>query len=301
MILREDFKIILDKLQIKFEPITHKYTRYNHEVPSVNGIIDRVMGNVFKRDTIYMRQARDKGTLIHSAINKFIVENKIPDFPMIEFDNFLKLSNKHKITWDLSEQIIYNNIDGMEYCGTLDLFSFLNEEISDIKTGSTKQLKKWTIQLSMYAQALRDIFGVKVSKGSILWLHDEIAEYIPIKLLSKQEIIDFLMKYYTYNTNTPKEENIALKCLNKEAIQEFNETLTAIEVMQDKVKEIKEKILLEMEQRQITQIKLGSRVISYVAPTTRETIDTKRLKEKYTKVWLDCRKESEVSASIRIK
>lgn len=299
--IRENFKIILDKLQIKFEPITHKYTRYNHEVPSVNGIIDKVLGNVFKKDTIYMRQARDKGTLIHSAISDFVLYNKIPDFPMIEFDNFLKISVKRKIIWDLSEQIIYNNIDGMEYCGTLDLFSLVNEEISDIKTGSTKQLKKWQIQLSLYAQALRDVFGLKVSIGSILWLHDEECEYVPMVLLSKEEIVAFLKKYYTEDTNTLEEENLSLKCLDKKAIQELNETLTAIEVMEDKVKEIKEKILQEMEQRQINQIKIGKRVISYVAPTVRQVIDSKKLKQEYPQVWDICSKESKINASIRIK
>lgn len=298
-IVAEDFNLLLKDIGIQFESVTHTYTKKGKEIVSANGMIDKVFGNVFKKDTIYMRQARDKGTIIHSAISDFIRYNITPDFPMIEFDNFIKLSNEHNLVWDLSEQIIYNNIEGMEYCGTLDLYSSSQEEISDIKTGSTKQLKKWQIQLSLYAQALRDTFGLKVSKGSILWLHNEIYEYIPINLLTKEEIIVFLKKYYSVDESI--QEEMSLKCLNSQSIQEFNETLTAIEVMEEKVKSIKEKILQEMEQRNITQIKIGNRTISYVAPTTRESVDTKRLKEKYTKVWLDCRKETKVCASIRIK
>lgn len=305
-----DLQPILDSLRITFEPMSHKYWKTTYvdngagkivtNIPSVNQIIDKVMGNPFVRDTVYMRQARDKGTLIHNAINEFIVSNKEPSFPMIEFDNFLKLSNEHKIVWDLSEQIIYNEINGMPYCGTLDLFSLANAEITDIKTGSTKQLKKWQIQLSMYAQALRDVFGLKVTKGSVLWLHGEIAEYIPITLLTKAELVAFLTKYYKEGIGDT-EQGMTLQCLNQQAIKELDETLTAIEVMEHKAKVIKEKILQEMEQRQLTQIKLGKRVISYVAPTTRESIDVKRLREKYPNIWYECKKENKVNASIRIK
>lgn len=296
-----NFQEILDKLGISFEPMQHKYTKEGKDIPSVSTIIDKVIGNVFAKDTLYMRQARDKGTLIHNAISKFVIENKEPDLPMSEFYNFVKLTNEHNIVWDLSEQIIYNNVEGMEYAGTLDLFSLLSEEITDIKTGSTKQIKKWTIQLSLYAQALRDIFGIKVSKGSIFWLHNEDCEYIPITLLSKAEIADFLRKYYFPNTDTPKKEEIALKCLNSNAIQELDETLTAIEIMEEKIKSIKEKIKIEMEQRNITQIKLGNRLVSYVAPTVRESIDTKKLKSEFPDVWSSCKRESKVSSSIRIK
>lgn len=294
------FKKIIEKLKIRFVEETHKYYVADKEIPSATTIISKVLGNPFAKETIYMRQARDKGTMIHKVISDFIVNGKEPEFIFPEFDNFLELSKKHDIVWDLSEQIIYNNIDNMEYAGTLDLFSIENEEITDIKTGSTKQLKKWQRQLSMYAQALRDIFGLKVSKGSVLWLHNEESEYIPIELLSKAEISQFLKRYYYPEQNTPTEE-ISLKCLNPNAIQELNETLTAIEVMEEKIKGIKEQILKEMEERQINQIKLGQRVISYVAPTTRESVDSKKLKEEYPEVWDKCKKVSKVNASIRIK
>ena len=291
---------ILSLIGIKFEPKKHQYFIKDREIPSANKIIDKVMGNVFTKDTLYMRQARDKGTLIHNAINKFIIAGEQPDFAMIEFDNFIKLSNKHKLIWDMSEQIIYNNIDGMEYAGTLDLYCQEKAELSDIKTGSTKQIKKWQIQLSLYAWSLIDKFGLKVERLSILWLHDDKAEYIELKLLSKQEITDILRKYYADDINN-QNENISLKCLDNKAIQEFGETLTAIEIMEQKVKEIKEKIKIEMEQRNINQIKIGKRVISYVAPTIRESIDNKKLKAEYPEVWDMCKKVSNVASSIRIK
>ena len=284
---------------IKFEPKQHKYYVNGKEIPSVTTIINKVLGNPFAQETLYMRQARDKGTLIHNAISKFILEGKEPDFPMAEFNNFIKLSNEHNISWTHSEEVVYGKIDDMEFAGTLDLFAFDKHEISDIKTGSTKALKKWQLQLSFYAQCLEFLLGIEVKKASILWLHNEDCEYIPITLLTVDELREFLKKYYQPELNIT--ENVSLKCLSDKAIKEFNDTLTAIENMEQKIKSIKEQILSEMEQRQINQIKVGNRTISYVPSAQRESIDSKKLKAEYPQVWDMCKKVSKVNSSIRIK
>lgn len=295
------FENILKKLNIKFVEQTHKYYKADKEIPSATEIISKVMGNPFVKNTLYMQQARDRGTLIHKIISEYVIEGKEPNLRFPEFDNFIKLSKEHNLVWTMSEQIVYNDINGMQYAGTLDLFALVNEEITDIKTGSTKQMKKWQIQLSMYAQALRDIFGIKVSKGSIFWLHNEIAEYILIELLDKEAIRDFLTQYYYPKEETEQDEELTLECLNPKAIKEFNNILSAMDVMKEKIDSIKGQIKAEMERRNINQIKIGNRVISYVNGTTKESIDSKKLKEEYPEVWDKCKKVSKVSASIRIK
>lgn len=296
-----NFGEILSNLGVEFDSVSHTYTKNGNIIPSSTYIVNRVMGNPFSQETIYMRRARDKGTLIHNAINKLVLLGEKPSFPMIEVDNFIRLTKEHNIEWSYSEQIIYNDINGMEYAGTLDLFSVKDEEISDVKTGSTKQIKKWQIQLSLYAWALIDKFGLKVTKGSILWLHDDKAEYIPIEILSKDEIIAILKAYYENRDDYNKAEDFSLKTLNPTAIEEFNATLDTIQMLEEKIKGTKEKIKTEMEQRGLSQIRLGQRVISYIAPTTRESVDSKKLKEEYPEVWDKCKKVSKVSASIRIK
>lgn len=283
-----------------FDALKHKYylvgENIKREIPSVTTIINKVLGNPFEQDTIYMRQARDKGTLIHKVISDFLTKEEYPSFPMKEFHGFLHITGEKKISWTLSEHMFYCKLGEYEYAGTVDLYSSPSCEVTDVKTGSTKQLKKWQIQLSMYAIGLRKL-GYRVDRGSILWLHDDIEEYIPITLLSEEEIIDFLKEYY----EPSEKEEASLQCLDNQAIQDFNETLTAIEVMEEKIKGIKEKIKEEMEKRNITQIKLGNRTISYVAPTKRISIDSKKLKAEFPKVWEVCTKESTVASSIRIK
>lgn len=195
------FQKILKKLGLVFVEETHKYLIADREIPSATTIINEVMGNTFAKDTLWMIVARDKGTVIHQVISEFVLENKEPELKYPEFRNFLKLSLQKDIVWDLSEQIIYNKIDNIEYAGTLDLYCSDKKEITDIKTGSTKQIKKWQMQLSLYAWALRDTFKIKVERASILWLHKDKGEYIEIEILSKADIFVLLKQYYVEHIN----------------------------------------------------------------------------------------------------
>lgn len=71
--------------------------------------------------------------------------------------------------------------------------------------------------------------------------------------------------------------------------------------LQDKNEEIKEQIKNAMEENEIKKYENDYISITYVAPTTRTTIDSKLLKEKYENVYKECSKISDVKSSIRIK
>lgn len=69
----------------------------------------------------------------------------------------------------------------------------------------------------------------------------------------------------------------------------------------DKNEEIKEKLKLAMEENQIKSYENAYLKITYIAPTTRVTVDSKKLKEKYSDIYQECTKISNVKSSIRIK
>ena len=56
-----------------------------------------------------------------------------------------------------------------------------------------------------------------------------------------------------------------------------------------------------MEEKGITGYDNDYLSITYVAPYTKTTIDSKLLKEKYEDIFNECSKTSEVKSSIRIK
>lgn len=71
--------------------------------------------------------------------------------------------------------------------------------------------------------------------------------------------------------------------------------------LQNKNEEIKEKIKTSMEENDVKKYENDYISITYVAPTTRTTVDSKLLKEKYEDIYNECSKVSDVKASIRIK
>lgn len=81
-------------------------------------------------------------------------------------------------------------------------------------------------------------------------------------------------------------------------VEEFERKLKEIKAAED---ELKAMILEEMQEKNILTIKTANMTISYVAPTTRETLDSKRLKAELPDIYDDYTSISPVKASIRIK
>lgn len=71
--------------------------------------------------------------------------------------------------------------------------------------------------------------------------------------------------------------------------------------LQTKNEEIKEQIKLAMEQNEVKKYENDYISITYVAPTTKTTVDSKLLKEKYEDIYNECSKTSNVKSSLRIK
>ena len=86
------------------------------------------------------------------------------------------------------------------------------------------------------------------------------------------------------------------------------ETSAKIAEFERKMKEIKEAedalkqgILKEMEQKGILKVETEEMTISYIAPTDRETFDSKRFKFDHPDMFDEYVKMSPVKASVRIK
>ena len=86
------------------------------------------------------------------------------------------------------------------------------------------------------------------------------------------------------------------------------QTAVKIAEFERKIKEIKEAedalkaaILEEMEGKNILSIKTSDMTISYIGPSDRETLDSKRLKEEKPEIYDEYVKISPVKSSIRIK
>ena len=83
-----------------------------------------------------------------------------------------------------------------------------------------------------------------------------------------------------------------------EHLAEFERMAKTIKAKQD---ELKQKILEEMESKGIVSIKTPELTISYVAPTTRETFDSKAFRKDHPDLYDEYVGISMVRSSIRMK
>ena len=81
-------------------------------------------------------------------------------------------------------------------------------------------------------------------------------------------------------------------------IAEFERQVKEIKAKED---ELKQAILAEMESKNIIKLDTDALAITYVAPTTRETLDSKALKEELPDIYDTYVKISNVKASVRLK
>ena len=81
-------------------------------------------------------------------------------------------------------------------------------------------------------------------------------------------------------------------------IKEFEKQVKEIQARED---ELREKLLIAMRENGITKIDSEGLSITYVAPTKKETFDTKRIREERPDLYLEYVKVSNVKDSIKIR
>ncbi len=89
--------------------------------------------------------------------------------------------------------------------------------------------------------------------------------------------------------------------LNSDVSQQIAEFEKAIKEMKAKEDKLKQAILEEMESKSIIKIDSDDLTISYVAPTDRETFDSKSFKAEHQDLYDEFVKMTPVKSSIRIK
>ncbi len=89
--------------------------------------------------------------------------------------------------------------------------------------------------------------------------------------------------------------------LDVETSKKIAEFETLIKQLKEREDALKKAIKEEMEDKGIIKLETDNLLISYVAPTDKETLDTKKLRKENPDVYDDYVKLSPVKSSIRIK
>lgn len=289
--MEEIEKIIFDKEK-------HEYRIDGRVLPSVTQILEATLFDK-KYDGIdeeTLNKAAEYGSLVHKEVEDYIKNSSIGFTE--EIANFIKIKQENNLNHLLSETMVYDS----NMAGTIDLMGYKDDKqiLADIKTTYKLDKEYVSWQLSLYAYIIDPNYE-RIDELYAIWLRKDKYSFEKVERKSEQQILDVLSAFVRgvkIDFTPTTLESIPLEQQNV-----FCQYMKQIKAIEEKTKEIKDAILLEMENRGIPKIDLGDITITYKKPSTRTSVDTKKLKEdnlydKYTKT---SNAKSSISISVKTK
>ena len=287
-------------MSIIFDEVAHTYTDKNGNiVPSVTQIIGAVYGTGLEgAPSRYVERAAEKGTKVHKEIDTYLKtgkQGKTKEFNVwYDWFNFGFSALEYE-----NEVMLYATTKYGKFAGTADFLSMFLTDWKTCKTATKSQIKKWQMQLSMYCYALRQMGKIVNEPLRIVHITDKV-EIINVDYLGDKWVENTVKMYYEGQKVENKPET-SLQTVDQTALAYFGNVLKQIAELEKSIEPIREQIKNEMEKRSILSLKAGNVSVAYVAPTKRETFDTKRFKADNIELYKQYTKISEVKSSIRIK
>ena len=280
-----------------FDPQTHTYTLDGKDLISVTQILAKhgLSPNYNGVDEDTLKASAERGTLIHKEIENYIKKGEIGFTD--ECAEFVSYVRENNIAIMGSEVTFHNDI----VAGTCDLI--INSQkgyliVADIKTTSTLHKESVAWQLSLYAY----LSGNKtMNHGQAFHFSKDGLKVVDIELKPVEEVEKLLeceRKGEIYKQELVIEGFELAKFYEAEQIiVKAKEEQKRAEETQ---KEVYEAILKAMEEQGVKTYETDTMKITYVAPTTRVTLDTARLKKENPLMAKAYEKETETKASLRI-
>lgn len=290
----------LAKSKVVFNPENHTYI---YEGKQLSGVTSLLSATLFKDkysgiDEEILRKAAAYGTSVHETIELF--ETMGFDDVGNELTNYKKICKEHGIRAIESEYLVSDN---SRIASSIDL---VMENVArdvvlvDIKTtlgGIDRDYLSW--QLSIYAYLFELQTGILVEELACVWLRHEENEYLTIPRRSNGDVMQLLDEYFSGCEVTVEKQNLPMEVKNiANAISEVEKHLKDLTAQRDI---LKEKILSLMKANQCEKVEIDGKVlITYVAPTTKESLDTKKLKDENPELYEKYVRQSDIKESLRI-
>lgn len=242
-----------------------------------------------------LKAKAERGSVIHEDLEQYINHKKL-GFTN-ELENFIKACKKHNILPSKSEFMVWNE----EIAGTVDVAGIINGQtfIGDFKTTTTLHREAVAWQLSLYAYLMNE----KFDKYLCIHFPDEnTCNMVEIKPIEKEEIERLLE--CERNCELFQKKTLELDKVSCEKILTIQQELKSLDDRKKELEksesELKEMLIQKMEETGVKSIDNDYFKITYVAPTTRETIDSARIKKELPEIAEQYVKTSAIKASVRI-
>ena len=291
---------------INFDAQTHTYTNEKGEtLISVTQLL-KLAGISPNYDFVneeLLKASADRGTLIHKEIEDYIKKGEMGF--TTELKEFINYVESVGIKVLASEKQVYNN----KIAGTIDLIAqYPSGKVVyvDFKTTSTihKQAVSW--QLSIYKnldQPSDHEVDANYEDADL-----EVWHFCKDGSLEVRNVLEVtgeqLAELYKCVITGQKYE-LQANDLDLETLYDAEKLIAFYERQRDKAeqaaKKVREQIVETMKKQGITKFENDNLIITYIAPTTKDSFDSTRFKTEHPKEYQKYVKTSKVKEQIRIK
>lgn len=291
----------LNKSQVVFNELDHTYTLDGKSLSGVTSILNRqLFADKYSgiSDEV-LNKAAEYGKGIHESIELYDSLGIGEDEDAVKA--YIKLCQKEGLTRLDNEYLISDN----DYVASSIDVVFDDCSLADIKTTSHLDEEYVSWQLSIYAYLFE-------KQNPDLQANRLLAIWIPKARYGKPKVVEVSRKpvsevirlieadkagqQYVPSVASSTEITIA-----NEVIQEVIRIERELKELKDKQTELREGLLKQMQDHNIKSFKTDGLSLTRKLTTTKTSLDSKMLQEKYPEIYNECLKTSEVKESLLIK
>ena len=289
----------ISKGEMIFNPETHTYTLDGEEYISVTRLMKKhgLSPNYSNVSEKTLQAAAARGSFVHGEIERYIKDGDAGF--SAELYDFIDLCEDNGLKPTKSEFIVYNT----EYkvAGTVDLMGLTADMqgfVGDIKTTSTlhKEALEWQLGLYVF------LGEMTVSKYYGFHLRTTRSKLVEVKGKSKDEVVRLLEAEKRGDTFQSLKAEVVIA--NEDKLVKAQETIDFYQRQLDNAKaemeSLKGFLITAMKKNDIKKPESDRLLITYIAPTTRQTIDSARLKKEQPDIAKEYSKTSDVKETVRI-
>ena len=293
--------ITLNQSPVIFNELDHTYTLDDISLNGVTSILNRqLFADKYSgiSDEV-LNKAAEYGKGVHESIELYDSLGIGEDEDAIK--SYIKLCQKEGLTRLDNEYLISDN----DYVASSIDVVFDDCSLADIKTTSHLDEEYVSWQLSIYAYLFeKQNPDLQANRLLAIWLpkarygKPKVVE-VPRKPVS--EVIRLIEADKAGQQYVPSVAASTEITIANDVVQEVIRIERELKELKDKQTELREGLLKQMQDHNVKSFKTDGLSLTRKLATTKTSLDSKMLQEKYPEIYNECLKTSEVKESLLIK
>ena len=312
-------KIELKKSPVIFDEGAHTYTLDGVRLSGVTAIVKWLFPDTYKDiPQAVLDKAAEHGSLIHKKCEQYDSCGFGDDLQ--EVREYVRLKAENGLTTLENEYLVD---DGKNIASSIDVVFDEDEKgcypLADIKTTSKVHRNNVSLQLSIYAYLFEKCNkNKKAGKLYVIWLPKEQygqAELMELNRISATDCKKIIKAYLANEDSTPYREKYFGAKENATEIEPIEEALpvhlkdaedmiieieNSVKKLEEKKDELKKRLYELMVKHNVKKWQSERLQLIRKLDSTRESVDTAKVKKMYPDVYKECLKVSKVKGSLTI-